>query len=182
MTDYLLNTVTLIIPCRNEELYIEEVIQNMLSQDYPKELIKLFIVDGCSTDKTADIISSYSMKYDFIKHINNTNKTVPYALNTGITKANSNYIIILGAHCKYNKSYISDLINTIKTYDADNVGGVLNTLPGNNSITAKAISIAASCKFGVGNSYFRIGDDKIREVDTVPFGCFKIDVDRKSVV
>jgi GT2 family glycosyltransferase len=41
---------------------------------------------------------------------------------------------------------------------------------------ARAIAIGMSHRFGVGNSHFRVGISEAREVDTVPFGCFRREV------
>lgn len=46
----------------------------------------------------------------------------------------------------------------------------------NDTPVCKAIAIATSSPFGMGNSYFRIGADHEMCVDTVPFGCFKRDI------
>ena len=40
---------------------------SILEQDYPKEYIEVFIIDGNSTDKTRDIVSRYTREYPFIK-------------------------------------------------------------------------------------------------------------------
>ena len=57
---------------------------------------------------------------------------------------------------------------------ADNIGGVWEVLPGNNTLEAKAISIAMNSKFGVGISYRTLKNlDKPIYVDTVPFGSWK---------
>lgn len=58
-TDEQLPALTLIIPCYNEEDYIEEKIKNSLALSYPKEKRTiLFITDG-SDDGTNDIIKQY---------------------------------------------------------------------------------------------------------------------------
>nr|MDE5575046.1 glycosyltransferase family 2 protein [Bacteroidales bacterium] len=50
---------------------------------------------------------------------------------------------------------------------------VLNTLPADDSGIEWSVAIASSNGFGVGNAFFRTGISKIRQVDTVPFGCFR---------
>ena len=59
---------------------------------------------------------------------------------------------------------------------ADNVGGVLETVPADDTPAARAIAIGLSHRFGVGNSYFRTGTRERREVDTVPFGCYRREI------
>lgn len=56
------------------------------------------------------------------------------------------------------------------------MGALCETLPCGPSSKELAIAEALSSSFGMGNSYFRIGCNEVRQVDTVPFGCFKRDV------
>lgn len=53
-------TLTLIIAAYNEESIIEEKIENTLGLSYPKEKLKLIFVTDGSTDRTPDLISTYS--------------------------------------------------------------------------------------------------------------------------
>ena len=53
------------------------------------------------------------------------------------------------------------------------MGGACVTRPANGSAIARAIALALSHPFGVGNSHFRLGVTEPRLVDTVPFGCFR---------
>lgn len=77
---------------------------------------------------------------------------------------------------EYPANYFSALVKNLKELDADNVGALCETLPCGPSAKELAIAEALSSSFGMGNSYFRIGCDKVKQVDTVPFGCFKREV------
>ena len=44
--------VSVIIPCRNEGKFIGKCLDSLLEQDYPKENLEIFVVDGMSDDKT----------------------------------------------------------------------------------------------------------------------------------
>src|SRR5947199_239080 len=76
-------------------------------------------------------------------------------------------------HAVYSPSYISQLVAALEETGADNVGGVLVTLPANGRPLPRALAVGLSHPFGVGNSYFRIGATERRTVDTVPFGCYR---------
>ena len=47
--------ISSIIPVRNEENYIESCLDSIINQDYDKQN-EIIIVDGCSNDKTLDIL------------------------------------------------------------------------------------------------------------------------------
>ena len=133
-------------------------------------------MDGMSNDKTRDIIVSYTKKYPFIKMLDNPKTVVSYAMNTGIKASKGDIIIRLDGHVEYPTNYFSALVKNLTELDADNVGAVCETLPCGSSSKELAIAGALSSSFGMGNSYFRIGCNEVRRVDTVPFGCFKREV------
>jgi len=164
--------VSVVIPVRNEEKYIKKCIESIISQTYPKEKLEVFLVDGMSEDKTREIIKEYEKQYPFIKLLNNPKKIVPVALNIGIKQSKGDVIIRMDAHTYYANDYIEKCVETLKTTDADNVGGPIVTLPGADTFVAKAIALATSHPFGVGNSKFRISN-KAEYVDTVTFGAFR---------
>lgn len=171
--------VSIIIPCRNEEKFIAKCLDSIIANDYPKDKIEILIVDGMSEDETRDIVREYAQKYPFIKLLNNNKKITPVALNFGINQANGEIIFTLSAHVIYEKDYISKCTKYLSEYGADDVGGIMKTVPENDTILGKAIIFALSNKFGVGNSYFRIGSKEPKFVDTVPFGCYRREVFEK---
>ena len=163
--------VSVIIPIRNEEKYIERCIKSIINQDYPLENIEVIFVDGESQDKTREIVYKYISEYNgIIKIFDNPDKTVPYAMNIGIKNAIGDYIIRLDAHSEYSNDYISKCISTLEKTDADNVGGLAITK--GYGFIGDAFSKVLSSKFGVGNSGFRTNASS-GYVDTVPFGAFK---------
>ena len=168
--------ISIIIPIRNEEKYINECIDSILNFDYPKEFLEVIFIDGMSEDKTISIIESYSKKYSYINVLKNEKKTVPVAMNLGIKKAKGEYICRLDAHANYPKDYLSKLLDWSQKLDADNVGAVCITNIKSNTNKAKAIQFVMSDKFGVGNSLFRVGVTEPLEVDTVPFGFYKKEI------
>lgn len=165
--------LSVICPIYNEEKYIAQFLDSLMKQDYPKDDLEILLVDGMSKDGTRTIISKYAKEYSFFKLVDNPQQTVPYAMNNGIKNAQGEIIIRLDAHAVYPNDYFTILVNKLKELDgAENVGGICITLPCNNSNVAVAIAECLSNKFGMGNSYFRVGAKDIISVDTVPFGCF----------
>lgn len=164
--------ISVICPIYNEENYITTCIESILAQDYPKDDIEVIFADGMSTDCTREIVASYTEEYPWIRLIDNPARIVPPALNNAIKESRGDVIIRLDAHCEYPTNYFSKLISALSELNADNVGVVCVTLPTNDTPTAKAIAAVLSSKFGMGNSSFRVGTDKIIQVDTVPFGCW----------
>lgn len=171
-----LSFVSIIIPCRNEEKFIGKCLDSIIANDYPKEKIEVLIIDGMSEDKSRKVAESYLQRCHFIKILDNPQKITPCAFNLGIKNATGEIIMIMGSHSIYREDYISNCVRYLNDYDADNVGGVIITLPRENSFIGKATTIALSSKFGVGGSAFRTGSKEPKWVDTVFGGCYKREV------
>lgn len=174
MKDNQLPFVSVLAPCRNEAGYIEKALKSILESDYPSQLIEILILDGLSDDGTREIVREMIRHDDRIRLIDNPNKIVPSAMNIGIAEARGEFIVRIDCHTAFATDYISKCIEVSQRTAADNVGGYMQTLPGDDTPAAKAIAAASMSHFGVGNSAFRVGGEE-GEVDTVPFGTYKKD-------
>ena len=171
--------VSVIIPCFNEERYINKCLKSLINNDYPKDKLEILVIDGMSEDRTRKIIMKLMKKFPFIKFMDNKARFQVIALNMGIKRAKGDIIIRCDAHSKYPTNYISELVRFHLNEIVDNVGGVWDTKPGENTIKAKAIAKAMSNILGVGLSYRSIRGNKSLFVDTVPFGSWKKDIFKK---
>jgi len=172
-------SVSVIVPCRNEEKFITKCLNSIIQQDYPHEKMEILVIDGMSEDKTRQIAKKISQRNPIVELLDNPKKITPAAFNLGIKNAKGDVIIIMGAHAKYKKDYISKCIETLLKYNADNVGGILRAKASKNTLIAKGIAYCLSSFFGVGNSYFRKGAKKVLKVDTVFGGCYRKEVFKK---
>jgi len=168
--------VSIIIPCLNEERYIAQCLDSIIANDYPRDRFEILVADGMSKDKTRDIAGKYARQYPFIRLLDNPKKTAPTAFNTGIRCAKGDLIMLMSAHSSCQSDYIAKCAKFSSEYDADNVGGVLITVPGADTLIGKSIALSLSHRFGAGNSHFRVGTKKPKWVDTAAFGCYKRDV------
>jgi len=165
-------TISIIVPCLNEKYFIEDMIESVAKQTFNNRLFEVLIVDGGSDNETQQILQKLNKKYSFIKILYNKNMTASYAMNLGIKNARGRFIARMDVHANYPKDYLTRLYNAIIETGGANVGCCIETLSSHNTNKARSIAYALSSPFGVGNSYFRIGIKKIKEVDTVPFGFF----------
>jgi glycosyltransferase involved in cell wall biosynthesis len=168
--------VSIVVPCRNEETYLASCLDSVLAGDYPRSRLEVLVVNGGSSDHTAEILARYAANHQGVVALDNPQGTTPKALNIGIRAASGDIIVRMDAHVLYPPDYVRRLVAGLEESGADNVGGVLETVPAEDTPIARAIALGISHRFGVGNSHFRIGTDERREVDTVPFGCFRREV------
>lgn len=169
--------VSVVIPVRNEEKYINACIESVLSQDYCSENLEVIIVDGDSSDSTSEIVKSYMRKYEFIRLLKNPKKFVQHALNIGMKSATGEYIVRLDAHSKYANNYITKCIQYLEKTGVTNVGGPMRAsykTDENGKIIGVQNVIAAAYY-----SKFALGGGKNHEenyeglTDTVFLGAFR---------
>lgn len=159
--------VSIIIPCKNEEKYIEKNVDSILAQDYAGE-IEVLVVDGMSTDRTREIVGGYDNPA--VRLIDNPAQFTPHALNIGVDAAQGDVFIILGGHAFLNADFVSRNITALQNDSKVGcAGGLIHNIYENK--TGEIISQAMSSVFGVGNATFRTGGKK-GYVDTVAFGAY----------
>ncbi|MEQ1946428.1 MAG: glycosyltransferase family 2 protein [Bryobacteraceae bacterium] len=171
--------VSVIIPCRNETRFLARCLDSVLGGDYPSERMEVLVIDGRSTDGTRDLIAQYAAHDPRVRMIDNPDGITPCALNRGIEAASGDVIARVDAHAEIAPDYLSNAIAYLETTGASNVGGSMRTLPQDHGLWSGAIIAALSHRFGVGNSYFRIGSAEPRWVDTVFGGCWPREVFEK---
>jgi cellulose synthase/poly-beta-1,6-N-acetylglucosamine synthase-like glycosyltransferase len=78
--------LSIIVPARNEEANISNLIHSIQNQTYPKSCFELIIIDDCSTDRTAEIVNKYvdAAKENPPYNSNQYNSFDPYGQNVGV--------------------------------------------------------------------------------------------------
>jgi len=108
----------LITPARNEERFVEKLIQSVISQTLLPA--KWIIVNDGSTDDTADIVSRYLVKHDWIEllnlspHRDRSFAAKVYAFNAGFERIkNLEYEVIgnLDSDVSFEPDYLEFLMN-----------------------------------------------------------------------
>ena len=170
--------VSVVMPCHNEAGFIINALQTVVANDYPADKLEIIVVDGMSTDGTRKLVEEFAENDQRVRILDNEEKIVPVGMNLAIRAAQGEYIIRLDCHSEIAEDYIRQCIGTAQRTGAENTGGYLETVPGADTVTARAIAMATSCQFGVGNSRFRLNGPE-QEVDTVPFGTFRREIFEK---
>ena len=169
--------ITVAITCYNEENYIERCLRSVLAFNKPEgEDVEILVVDGMSEDNTRSIVQTVQNEFTGIHLIDNPQRYQVHGINLAIDKARGEYIAWLGAHAVYPVDYLNVLFQTSQRTNAENVGGILTTLPGSSSFSGHLVQAISTHRFGVGDSGFRVGHRKEKYTDTVPFGFFKLNI------
>jgi glycosyltransferase involved in cell wall biosynthesis len=162
--------VTIIVPARNEEEYIEKCIRSLIENASKEISLEILVVDGMSQDGTQDIVRGISAGKVAIKLIENQERTTPKALNIGIAESSGDVLFFIGAHAMIGQDYIALCLALLEAHpEAWCAGGSIRTLSDTNH--GKGIAEAMSSPFGVGNAQFRLSGYH-GYVDTLTFGAY----------
>ncbi len=117
-----IRSLSIVIPCFNEEKSIGANIEAFLKSDY-SGLKKLVIVDDCSTDNSYKIIKQYAKKYPRVIALQTPKNTgrAAGAKNFGIKFVNTELIGFSDADSLPNKNAISKMVGF---FNDEKVGGV----------------------------------------------------------
>jgi glycosyltransferase involved in cell wall biosynthesis len=101
--------VSVVIPAYNQAKYLESAIQSALSQTYQD--FEVIVVDDGSTDNTPMVAGKFG---NHIQYIRQENRGLGGARNTGIRKAQGNYIALLDSDDQWLPDFLEKLIASAK--------------------------------------------------------------------
>ena len=102
--------VSIIVPVFNGENAIEECIQSLLDQDYPRDKYEIIIVDNNSKDGTGEIIKRYPVLYLLEDEIQSSYA----ARNKGIGYAQGEIFAFTDSDCVASKNWLKEAMLLFK--------------------------------------------------------------------
>ena len=166
--------VTVIVPARNEERYIERCLYSLAAQDYPRERLEVLVLDGMSTDETPRIVSRFAAESTLeVRLLDNPRRIPAGAMNIALGQARGEIIVRLDAHATAATDFISRSVAALEAGEVECVGGVIESE--GDTWFGRAVALAMSSRFGVGSAAFRTGGEP-GATDTVAFGAYRASV------
>lgn len=165
------SSVSIIVPCYNEEKRIRFLLDAIFAQTYPRASLDVTIADGHSSDQTRAVIAEFQHAHPdlHLQVVDNHVQTIPAAINCAIAASTGEIIIRLDAHSGPQPDYVEKTVAALEAGKGDNVGGVWEIRPGAETWIARSIAVAAAHPLGVGDALYRHAKEAAY-VDTVPFG------------
>jgi len=109
-------SVTIIVPCFNEESTLSRTVTSLLDLDYPKDKLKIFLINDGSTDKTHDVMMKYSLGFPQIKVFDRENSGKFQTLNFGIRNASSDYVGCLDADSFVDRNALKEIVSYFNSH------------------------------------------------------------------
>jgi len=119
--------VSIILPARNEEEFIEKCLDSLLNQDYKN--YEIIVIDDSSEDKTWKIISEYAKKHTRIIPVSARPKPVEWmgknwACMEGYKKTSGELLLFTDADTHHEKNVISLAVTHLNTFDLDALSAI----------------------------------------------------------
>lgn len=89
--------VSIVMVVRNEEQALRRKLENLLSLDYPAELVQLIVVSDGSTDQTQDILHEYASNPRFNVVLNQLSRGKASGLNDAFELAQGEIVVFTDA-------------------------------------------------------------------------------------
>jgi succinoglycan biosynthesis protein ExoA len=166
-------SIDVLIPAYNEEQHISRCLAGVLAQDYPHELVRVWLIDAGSTDTTVRLAEQRAAADGRLEIIGGPRRlNTAEALNLGISQSRGGLIARVDGHSCVERDYLTRAVDAFNSEGGDVacVGG-RPEWEGETPF-GHAAAIARRSRFGVGASIF--AGTKTREfVDTVSCGIYR---------
>jgi|GEM_PF-1625014 len=103
--------ISIIIPIYNSEKFLNQCIHSILNQNFSN--YELILINDGSTDQSQKICEKFTIQYPFISLINQINKGVSSARNTGLTNAKGEYICFIDSDDTVQPNYLDTFVNIL---------------------------------------------------------------------
>lgn len=104
------HSITFLVPAYNEEKNIRRCLDTLLNLNYPKEKLKIFVIDDGSTDNTVRIVK----KYKNVRLIKQKNSGKAVALNNSLKFVKTDYVACMDADSFPDKNYLLNLLGYLE--------------------------------------------------------------------
>jgi poly-beta-1,6 N-acetyl-D-glucosamine synthase len=182
--------ITIMIPCHNEEVMIEETIDYLMNEiDYHN--YEVLVCDDGSTDTTPDILSRLRRKYSKLRVLRvNENKGKAHAFNIGISFCKGEYVLSNDADTVPAPDGLWKYMNYFLNSGGGNIGAVTANMDVQNRslLVEKSQTIEFSSIVGIikrsqmgvlGNMYAYSGANTMYRKDAI-FDCGGFRQDRAT--
>jgi len=119
--------ITVVVPTYNEETLIEKRLDNIYEQDYPKDKLKIIVIDSASNDQTVELARRWAERHKDIK-LKIVEEPVrrgkPRALNKILPIIDTDILVVTDADSLWFKDSLKKAVNFLANPDIGVVSGI----------------------------------------------------------
>lgn len=124
-TDDELPTVTVMIPCWNEETTVVKTIESLLDLKYPKDKLTVMMIDDGSTDSTWQVVQQFA-QHPQVRLLQKKNEGSKFAaLNFGLIHVTTDVVGCLDADSRVDSNALR---NSVKWFSRDDIYAVIPSM------------------------------------------------------
>jgi peptidoglycan-N-acetylglucosamine deacetylase len=154
-------SVSIIVPCYNEEAVILKNVDALLSIDYPD--IEIIVVDDGSKDQTFSILNERYINNDQIKVVTKPNGGKASALNYGISLSKGEIVVCIDADTVVMENSVKELV---KHFSDPKVAAVAGNVKIGNEVNP--LNWFQELEYIMGQNFDKIALSFINSVSVVP--------------
>ncbi|HDY66929.1 MAG TPA: glycosyltransferase [Candidatus Scalindua sp.] len=98
-------SISIVIPTLNSERTLQECLNSIANQDYPKDKMEVIVIDNYSSDNTVEIAKKFTAR------VYNKGPERSAQRNFGVEKAKGKYILYLDADMTLSKTVVEECVN-----------------------------------------------------------------------
>jgi succinoglycan biosynthesis protein ExoA len=141
--------ISVVVPVRNEERFLANTLEQLLTQDYDPERFEVLVADGRSTDATPALVRELQESHPNLRLLDNPRQLASAGRNVAIRAARGDLVVIVDGHCDLeNSHYLRDLAEAFAVSGADCVGRPQPLNVARASLLQRAIAAARSSRLG----------------------------------
>ncbi|MFZ5970651.1 MAG: glycosyltransferase [Bacteroidota bacterium] len=124
-----LRTITVVVPFRNEQRHLTDLLTDLASQNYPAEKWNAILVDDHSTDRSTEVVARFNFPGKVIRLQGAEGKKA--ALTAGIRAADGLIIATTDADVRLSPSWLAEINGAFSRPETKMVVGPVSLAPGN---------------------------------------------------
>jgi succinoglycan biosynthesis protein ExoA len=166
-------SVEVLVSTFNEERYLTRCLESVLGQDYPRDRLRVLVIDGGSTDSTVAIAERFAREDERLEVIaDGVRRNLPESLNLARGRSDTELVAKVDAHGYPERDFLRLAAEGLA--EGGPRTGCVGGRPVQEGETrfGRAVALARTSRFGVGASDYA-GSSERATVDTVQCGVYR---------
>ena len=151
--------LTISMPVRNEERFISNTLNELLSQEYPVDRYEIIVADGESTDRTAQAVKSISDKHPNVILLGNSKRLSSTGRNIGFKNGKGDIFLVMDGHCHIGHNQLfKNIVICLEKSGAQCLGRPQPLDPPGLTPFQEAVALARASRIGHGGGSYIYSD------------------------